>query len=351
MTPQGEERWFEFSEPCRVTAYSTRNASECPGPSITRACSGPDLPPSAELHCWGYDKLAKQTYPIVDTCQAMVGYPNTYPYSVIQVAYKAVIHAPASGLYRVTTRGTDTTLDPCADSNPHTIALGQHQVPSHCYDLPASMGQPNKTKWQNELPTDGNYSFQLSIAGCGRPCVGDVKPLLSSISGIDQSRIERTSEYCTKPTNTFDGFNCPFQCPVGLRPLGSLVCHDGNWSLSNGTSQEAACVPDPSPPPPAPPPLPPPPPPPPVPEPPEPSPPPPYPPIAPPPKMPPHAPPPPLLPPPSPPTPSLPPPPQPPPRLVLELVHVRPVHVHLQHMLARSQRACRAADAVLQRRF
>merc|ERR1712086_1039088 len=111
----------------------------------------------------------------------------------------------SSGLYSVTTRGTDVNLDPCDDINPATEVISP---PTQCANLPTSMGRNSAGLWGMAIP--GNYSFPLSFAACGTACAA---PPAIANSQYDASTC----------ANQFDGYNCAFRCAGGYTPVGTLI--------------------------------------------------------------------------------------------------------------------------------
>ena len=159
-TPTGTEHSFDFTDKCEVNSQYYGLPSQCPGPNLKTDCQ---LPNDAVVECYKWSAQTKLAYPVQDTCQAMAG---VYPYDFVHTQYKAVISQPSSGIYSITTRGTDVNLDPCDDANPDTAITWT--PPGACASLPTSMGERSVGLWHYDIP--GNYSFPLSFPACGAAC-------------------------------------------------------------------------------------------------------------------------------------------------------------------------------------
>ena len=87
------------------------------------------------------------------------------PYNHVLTQYKAVITQPISGLYTVTTSGTDVNLDPCTGSTASGGGAATSMVtpPAACDYLPTSMGAITNGITYEHLDAPSTYPISSSL--------------------------------------------------------------------------------------------------------------------------------------------------------------------------------------------
>eukprot|EP00930_Biecheleria_cincta_P028672 TRINITY_DN19_c0_g1_i1.p1 TRINITY_DN19_c0_g1~~TRINITY_DN19_c0_g1_i1.p1 ORF type:complete len:1132 (+),score=130.20 TRINITY_DN19_c0_g1_i1:39-3434(+) len=184
--PDGTSQSFNFGSVCSAASTVT---GPCPSEDIQSNCPSNIVPSDAVVTCYRADAqnvaMAEQ-----DTCQTFPKTSGSYSFNKAH-AY-AVVDNAVSGTYTLSTSGTDMNFSPCAG---------------------VSNGYPCK------MSSTSSFSFELSVAGCGRKCAA---------APVVPNSVSSSLATCS---DAFDGAICPVQCLPGyFKHGGALICDDGTWS-------------------------------------------------------------------------------------------------------------------------